>query len=157
MAPTLRTSVSADRAAVLALAARLADFTLPPGRTAAEIAAADVHLFDAFYAAPDDGTLFLVAEDGGTVLGTVLANIGEDYFTHRPFAYVEVLAVAEAAAGRGIARRLLGAVEDWARQRGLARVELSVFANNTRARGFYEHLGYREEFVRCVKTVVSSQ
>ena len=99
MAPTLRTSVAADRAAVLALAARLADFTLPPGRTAAEIAAADVHLFDAFYAAPDDDTLFLVAEDGGTVLGTVLANIGEDYFTHRPFAYVEVLAVAEEQGG----------------------------------------------------------
>jgi ribosomal protein S18 acetylase RimI-like enzyme len=62
-----------------------------------------------------------------------------------------VLAVAEAAAGRGVARQLMEATEQWAAARGYGRVELSVFVNNRRARGFYEHLGYREEILRCVK------
>ena len=138
---------------MIALADRLADFDLPPGRTAREIAEADHHLFDAQFAAPSDEVLFLVAEEAGQVTGTVFANTREDYFTGKPYGYIEVLAVAEAAAGKGIARRLMDAVEEWASSRGLSRVELAVFATNRRARGFYEHLGYREEIVKYVKAV----
>ena len=148
-----RTAIAADRDVVVALAERLADFDLPPGRTAREIAQADIHLFDAQLAQPADDVLFLVAEEGVAVLGTVFVNTRTDYFTGSVVAYVEVLAVAETAAGRGIARQLMDATERWARERGYHRVELAVFANNRRARGFYEHLGYREEFLRCVKDV----
>jgi RimJ/RimL family protein N-acetyltransferase len=49
----------------------------------------------------------------------------------------------------------MAAVDDWARSSGYYRVELSVFANNRRAREFYAHLGFREEFVRCVREVDS--
>lgn len=150
----LRAAETADRAAVVSICERLADFDLPPGRTAHEIAVADHHLFDAQLAKPDDGVLFLVAEDERhDVIGTLFANTRADYFTGALAAYVEVLAVAEAAAGRGVARQLMAAVEAWAHKGGCYRVELSVFANNRRARGFYEHLGFREEFVRCVKDV----
>ena len=147
----LRSALPADRAAVVALAERLADFPVPTGRTAREIAEADNHLFDAEFAAPSEGVLFLVAEEAGQVIGTLFANTREDYFTQAPYAYVEVLAVAEAAAGKGVAKRLMDAVEEWASSRGLSRVELAVFAANRRARGFYEHLGYREEIVKYVK------
>jgi ribosomal protein S18 acetylase RimI-like enzyme len=61
--------------------------------------------------------------------------------------------VAEEAAGRGIARQLMHETETWARARGLARVDLMVFSVNMRARGFYEHLGYRDEFSRYVKEI----
>ncbi len=149
----IRPAAPADRAAVLALADRLADFELPPGRTAREIQVADHHLFDAQFAAPSPDVLFLVAEEAGAVLGTLFANIREDYFTRAPYAYVEVLAVSEAAAGTGIAGRLMDQVEKWARARRIARVELAVFANNRRARGFYEHLGYRAETMRYVKAL----
>jgi ribosomal protein S18 acetylase RimI-like enzyme len=149
----VRPATSADRAAVVALAERLADFDLPPGRTAREIAEADNHLFDAEFAAPSPDVLFLVAEVDSVAVGTLFANIREDYFTGAPYAYIEVLAVAEAAAGKGIARELMRAVEGWAAARSLVRVELAVFANNRRARGFYEHLGYREEIVKYVKPV----
>lgn len=147
----LRPATPADRAAVVALAERLADFELPPGRTAGEIARADLHHFDRQLNQPADDVLFLVAEDDGPILGTVFANTHIDYFTGAPLAYIEVLAVAEAAAGKGVARQLMEATERWAAERGYGRVELSVFVNNRRARGFYEHLGYREEILRCAK------
>ena len=149
---TLRPATAADRAAVVALCERLADFELPPGRTAREIALADLPLIDAQLARPDDGVLFLVADDDALgVIGTIFANTRDDYFTGKRAAYVEVLAVSPDAQGRGVARQLMEEVEAWARTRGFYRVELSVFANNRRARSFYEHLGFREEFVRCVR------
>ena len=64
--------------------------------------------------------------------------------------------MSEAAAGRGLARRLVERVEQWARARGSVRVDLNVFCANRRARGFYEHLGFRPETVRYVKDVRSS-
>ena len=149
---TLRPALPADRAAVVALCERLADFELPPGRTPHEIAVADLHLIDAELAQPDDDVLFLVAEDDTLgVVGIVFANIYDDYFTKRQAAYVEVLAVSAEAQGQGVGRRLMDAVDEWARTRGFYRVELTVFANNRRARRFYASLGFREEFVRCVR------
>lgn len=148
----IRATRPEDAPAVFALTDRLADFALPPGRTAQEIALADHPILRAQLDAPSEDVLFLVAEgETGELVGTVFANTRLDYFTQRPIAYVEVLAVAEAAAGRGTARTLMEAVEGWARSRGLARVDLMVFSVNRRARGFYEHLGYHEEFARYVK------
>jgi ribosomal protein S18 acetylase RimI-like enzyme len=148
----IRSVRAEDLAEVLALTARLADFPLPPGRTSREIALADHPLLRAQVDTPRDDVLFLLAEDEpGIPLGTIFTNTKLDYFTAAPIAYVEVLAVAESAAGRGIAKRLMQETESWARARGLARVDLMVFSVNTRARGFYEHLGYRDEFARYVK------
>ena len=153
----IRAAVPGDRGAVLALADRLADFELPPGRTAREIQVADHHIFDAQLAEPSPDVLFLVAEEDGAILGTIFVNTRTDYFTKATVAYVEVLAVSEAAAGKGIGRALMEATEGWARERGFGRVELAVFANNRRARAFYEHLGYHAETMRYVKTVSGEQ
>ena len=151
-AARIRPATHADLTAVHALIERLADFDLPPGRTAREIARADHPILLAQLQNPSDAVLFLFAEDdAGTPLGTIFANTIRDYFTGQPVAYVEVLAVGEAAAGRGLARRLMEEVEGWAGARGCVRVDLNVFCANRRARGFYEHLGYREETVRYAK------
>jgi GNAT superfamily N-acetyltransferase len=153
----IRPATLADLTAVHALAERLADFELPPGRTAREIARADHPILVAQLQEPREDVLFLYAEDGaGTPLGTVFANTQRDYFTQAAIAYIEVLAVSEAGAGRGLARRLVERVEQWARARGSVRVDLNVFCANRRARGFYEHLGFRPETVRYVKDVRSS-
>jgi putative acetyltransferase len=148
----IRTVSAEDLSRVLDLTARLADFPLPPGRTPEEIARADHPILRAQVDAPREDVLFLLAEEKPeTPLGVIFANTRADYFTGRQIAYVEVLAVAEPAAGRGIGRLLMQAVEEWAAARGLARVDLMVFSVNQRARAFYERLGYRAEFSRYVK------
>lgn len=151
---SIRAAELGDLPAVHALAERLADFELPPGRTAEEIARADHPILLAQAENPRDDVLFLMAEDAtGRAVGTIFVNTRRDYFTQDPIAYVEVLAVSREAAGKGIARELMRRAEEWAAERGLVRVDLNVFAVNHRARGFYEHLGYRAEFVRYVKEV----
>ena len=143
-----------DEPAIFALTERLADFPLPPGRTAREIALADNPIIHAQLTDPKDDVVCIVADAGDEgIFGVIFANTRQDYFNGAPAAYIEVLAVAERAAGRGIARQLMTAVEAWAAERRMARVELSVFAVNARARGFYEHLGYRAEFIRYVRDV----
>ena len=141
-----------DLPAIERLTERLADFDQPKRLAKRDIARADDHLLLPQLESPRDDVLFLIAEDAaGTPLGTVFAGTHSDYFTKVPIAYVEVIAVAREAEGTGLARRLLTEVEQWAEARGLHRVDLSVFAVNQRARGFYEHLGYTGEFVRYAK------
>ena len=150
----IRPATHADLSAIHRLAERLADFDLPRGRTAREIARADHPILIAQLQDPRDDVLFLYAEDdAANPLGTIFANTQRDYFTQQPIAYIEVLALSEAAAGQGLARRLMERVEEWARSRGCVRVDLNVFCTNRRARGFYEHLGFREETVRYVKEI----
>jgi ribosomal protein S18 acetylase RimI-like enzyme len=80
--------------------------------------------------------LFLVAEAGGEVVGTVMAG----YDGHRGWLYY--LASAPARRGEGIARRLVERVEELLLEMGCPKVQLMVRPENGIARGFYAALGY---------------
>ncbi|HET7538268.1 MAG TPA: GNAT family N-acetyltransferase [Polyangiaceae bacterium] len=60
----------------------------------------------------------------------------------RRFALVDSLVVHESARRRGIARALLSAAEAWARDRGIAALEVTVWAFNEHARELYEGEGF---------------
>ena len=148
----IRAARADDEPFLLALTARLADFPIPPWRTAREIAGADHRLLLAALRQPRDDAAILVAEDAsGRPRGYVFLTTRSDYFTGRPFAHVEVLAIEVAAQGSGTARALMEAGEAWARGRGYDGVTLNVFANNRRARGLYEHLEYQPETLHYLK------
>ena len=141
-----------DERAVLRLAARLADFPVPSWRTAEEIARADDDILRAQLMAPRADALLLVAElVPGTPVGCVLVTTRNDYFTHQPQAYVEVLAVDVAAEGQGVASALMAAAEEWARARGVRRISLTVWEPNAKARRFYDRSGYQPETLQYRK------
>lgn len=88
----------------------------------------------------------------GEALGYVLlvrADVPEDG-THVPRRrlLVEELCVAKAARGRGLGRALMAAAEGRARDSGCASLELSVWAFNEEALGFYRALGFAPRLVR---------
>jgi GNAT superfamily N-acetyltransferase len=156
--PVLRPATAADEAFLLALTPRLADFPLPPWRTRAEIAAADHPILLAALHRPTPETVILVAEDpASTPAGYVFVATAADYFTRRPHAHVEILAVAPEAVGRGLGRMLLEAAEAWARDRGYGAIGLNVFAANDRARAVYDHLGYRPETIHYWKVIGAAE
>jgi GNAT superfamily N-acetyltransferase len=77
--------------------------------------------------------VFLAEDDGravGTATGTVYAAPGE--------AHVYAMWVAPDARGAGVGRALLDAVARWARDRGCARLALTVTETNAPARAFYD-------------------
>ena len=92
---------------------------------------------DADLAAPRGA--FWVARRAGEPAGCVGARLraGGD-------AEVKRLYVAHSARGLGLGRRLLGAVEGWARERGAARLVLDTRAALTAARRLYGAEGFRE-------------
>src|SRR6185437_3349108 len=75
----------------------------------------------------------------------------KDGVTDEPCGYVALLATTPEAEGTGVAARLMGAAEEWARGCGYRLLSLDVFADNRRAVEFYERRGFRSETFRMVK------
>ena len=90
--------------------------------------------------------LALVAEADGEVVGNVLVNVDRNVTTE----HIGVLAICIAADWRdaGIGTELVGAAQDWARERGLRKVSLGVFPDNPRAIAVYERCGFVREGLR---------
>jgi predicted N-acetyltransferase YhbS len=85
-----------------------------------------------------NGTDAIVAEQNGDTLGCVMVKpLDDDLYFGR-------LAVVPSARGRGIARRLVDAVEAEAARRGLAGVRLGVRVVLTENQRFFTALGYVE-------------
>jgi ribosomal protein S18 acetylase RimI-like enzyme len=84
------------------------------------------------------GSSVIVAERHGTMIGCVVAEVleGDLYFGR--------LAVLPAARGLGLAKRLIAAVEDEARRRGLPGVRLGVRIALPDNQRLFTSLGYRE-------------
>lgn len=148
---TIRPATSGDREFVLSLANRLADFDRPAWRTAEEIAEGDRRALALAFDAPGPDQELFVGELHGTPAGCLLMWTLEDYFSGERHAHLSVIAVARAAEGQGLGRALMQHAEHWARERGHARITLSVFETNRRAQQLYERLGYAVEMRRYVK------
>ena len=84
------------------------------------------------------GSSVIVAERNGTMIGCVVTEVleGDLYFGR--------LAVLPEARGTGLAKRLIGAVEDEARRRGLPGVRLGVRIALEANQRLVNSLGYRE-------------
>ena len=102
---------------------------------------------------PANALTMVAVDDGGKRLGFVHAIPGPDGITGATIGYIALLAVIEAAEGRGVARRLLECAEAWARRSGYKVLSLDVFSSNGRGRRFYEKSGFAEETIRMVKQV----
>jgi acetyltransferase len=90
----------------------------------------------------EEPRVVLVAERDGDLVGMAqLVPSTAANATHR--AEVQRVAVAAGARGSGVGRRLMAALEDEARERGLTLLWLTTHAGTEAAR-FYEAIGYTE-------------
>lgn len=152
--PLIRPAVAEDLPFIHDLAPRLAAAADLSWRSADEVMRFQRTFMHETLEVPKPGAVTLVAVDAaGTRLGFVHAEPMVDIFTDKVAAYIPLLAVTEAAEGQGTARRLMKAVEDWARAQGYDSLSLDVFASNARGRAFYARLGYGEETLRLVKDI----
>jgi ribosomal protein S18 acetylase RimI-like enzyme len=149
---TIRAAVPDDETRLLALLPLLADFPVPEWRTARQVADADLEILLPALRTPGPETSIFVAEEPrGSIAGFIFSTTRQDYFTGKPHAHIEVLTVSDGARGKGVARSLIEATENWARSRGYSNVTLNVFARNTRASLVYDKLGYLQETVHYIK------
>lgn len=99
-----------------------------------------------------DASLFLVAEVGGEVVGSVMGG----YDGHRGAAYY--LGVHPEFRGRGIANALLNRLEKKLIARGCPKLMVMVREENELVQGMYERLGYEhQEVITLGKRLIEDQ
>jgi GNAT superfamily N-acetyltransferase len=149
----VRDGSAADRDFVIDTARRFAAFGPPPWRSPMEVIAGEVRCLDDFFDGGLVGPALLVAEQSGEPIGFAFLEPALDYFSGETHGHVGMIAVTEAAEGRGAGAALMRAAEDWARSRGYPKLTLNVFEGNQRARQVYERFGYQVETLRYVKVL----
>ncbi|MEM1247997.1 MAG: GNAT family acetyltransferase [Acidobacteriota bacterium] len=93
--------------------------------------------------------LFLVGEEGQTLVGSVMAG----YDGHR--GWVNYLAVHPDHQRRGYGRRLMAAAEERLRLAGCPKINLQVRSSNAEVLAFYDSLGFgRDDVVSLGKRLV---
>jgi len=146
----VRPYVPTDRAFVLSLAPRLT-IGMPPWRDPQLWLSAVEGWITGSIERRNHTTMVFVAEDDqGERLG--FATVSHDtHFTGQRQAYIGELATSETAEGRGVGAALVRACENWAHDQGYPILALTTGAANTRALGFYHHLGFHDEDVKLIK------
>lgn len=125
MSPTIAPIADRDIAAVIALWQRC-DLTRPWNDPASDIA----------FACRGEHATVLVGREGDRVVATVM--VGDD--GHRGWVYY--LAVDPDQRRGGLGRVMMGAAEQWLRNRGVEKLQLMVRAENPVVHAFYNNLGY---------------
>lgn len=90
-----------------------------------------------------DNKMTWLAEDDGRLVGWLWAN-GGDYRRNHHTVHI-VIGIRESHTGRGIGARLFEACEQWARDRKLHRLELTVMTHNVRGIALYKKMGFEIE------------
>ena len=94
-------------------------------------------------AANSCGDLLLAAEDGGEIVGFIWADRGKPRRV-RHVAYI-VVGIRRAYRRQGIGSAFFDRLDEWARENGVVRLELTVECANTGAIALYEKHGFTIE------------
>ena len=91
----------------------------------------------------------LVAERADGVVGMCTGQLVVSTAEGGPALLVEDVVVDPDHRGRGVGRALLAALADWARGRGVRRLQLLADGSNGPALAFYDRLGWRATALVC--------
>ena len=122
----------------------------PRGEALAMAKKTFVQLLPEGIAAPGH-SLFNVMDEEGRKVGSLW--MARQRHGADPVAYVYDIVIDRAHRRQGHARRVFAALEDKARESGLAGVVLHVFGHNGEARALYEKLGFTPTSIHMFKRV----
>lgn len=94
----------------------------------------------------DAHSVILTAEEGGALQGYLFA-IGDALMRKRHTVYVAI-GIREGQRGKGIGTQLFKALELWAREKNLRRIELTVIEHNKAAVALYQKMGFEIEGIK---------
>ena len=141
---TIRPATPDDAAAFLALRQQVDEETrfmmFEPGERQVTVEQERERLIN--FAKAENKQTFLAEEDG-QLIGWLWAN-GGDFRRNRHMVHI-VIGILEAYTGRSIGRRLFEVCEQWAREKQLHRLELTVMAHNARGIALYKKMGFEIE------------
>jgi GNAT superfamily N-acetyltransferase len=104
----------------------------------------DVHYYDLAALIEMANAHVVVAEIDSRIVGSGYARIDESdvYLKHRTHSYLGFMYVVPEYRGKGVNKKVIAALEDWTRSRGVMEVRLEVYDENAVAVKAYEKAGY---------------
>ncbi len=81
-------------------------------------------------------------EDDLIASGFVLEKEASDYLKHDRYAYLGFMYVKPEHRGKGVNQKVLDALLNWAKERGLTEIRLEVYSENSAAVRAYEKAGF---------------
>jgi ribosomal protein S18 acetylase RimI-like enzyme len=149
----VRSFVPPDRDSVVRLMLELQQFErqLVPAHAAPDQAFGEWYIDRLLGVLREQDGVLLVATRDGALCGFGAGYVDDDPESRGRNFYIAELSVSEPARGHGIGSRLIAALEDVARSRGLATVVIGVLTASTRVHGLYARLGYRDHAIRMRK------
>ncbi|KAA0943889.1 MULTISPECIES: aminoglycoside 6'-N-acetyltransferase [unclassified Pseudomonas] len=105
------------------------------------------HEMHTLLSAPDRYLVLTFNDDSGNALGFAEASIRCDYVngtSTSPVAFLEGLYVVPASRGNGVARQLVAAVEQWAREMGCTELASDALLDNQGSHAMHQSLGFAE-------------
>ena len=91
----------------------------------------------------EKSSTILIAEDNGVIVGYLFA-VGGNPTRVKHSVYIAV-GVSENQRGKGIGARLFEALEEWANQQSIHRLELTVMTHNIAGIALYKKMGFEIE------------
>jgi ribosomal protein S18 acetylase RimI-like enzyme len=101
------------------------------------------HGLEMFFKYPD-GRYLLVAEQQQRVIGMCSAQLLVSTAEGGWKALIEDVVVAKGFHGRGIGRKLLASLAEWAERQGARRMDLLADSSNGNGLNFYDHLQWKK-------------
>ena len=98
-----------------------------------------------------EAAVILVAETAGQVIGMCSGQLTISTAEGGYALLVEDVVIAEPWQGKGIGRELLTALEQWAADRKIGRLQLLVDRNNAAGLEFYRKLGWQGTELICLR------
>jgi len=103
----------------------------------------------------NDRACLLAAEADGQVLGMCSGQLTVSTAEGGPALLVEDVVVRRDWHGRGIGRRLMESLGEWAGKKGVSRLQLLADRNNRPALDFYDKLGWQTTELICLRKRLS--
>jgi GNAT superfamily N-acetyltransferase len=94
-----------------------------------------------------------IAEANNIPLGFIHVRTHKDSITGETCGTIPLLAVSPVSQGSGLGTLLIEHAEGWAKNLGCRLLHLEVFANNAKAKRFYQNIGFKAETLHMIKTI----
>lgn len=98
-----------------------------------------------------DNARILVAEESGAVIGMVTGQLVISTAEGELSLLIEDMIVNRQQRGKGVGRKLLQVMADWANERGAHRMQVLADLNNHRAFSFYERAEWDRTSLVCLR------
>jgi len=149
----IRPANDTDRDFIFKLSPRLAEVAVLPWHSDAIIQKMHDEYFAEVFAKSSPLQATFIAEKDNESLGFIHTCSHKDGVSGETCGTVPLLGVSPNAQGLGVGKALITAAEQWAKAQGYRLLHLEVFANNDKAQGFYQKLGFETEILHMIKTL----